>query len=261
MCHCLRIGMRIVGCGLIQKNFTTLCDWLCKWLWMLPTAADQWYWSFNSANVATAEVLHIRLNESVTHTPSTHHIHTAFPVFLSICLIHMLKMFSDSYSIHNAANYLSLIKQFIHCLQDFLLSHALFQYACHWFSITKNKPFLSYLYPVSTFLFIVFLLFSIVLHLSLSCIFHFTSDTFSGTIYHYHNDCVYIWICVCVLGMTKVEEKLKAGRVKRSEGSGFSEEPQRRHTPSQSSKKDPATTSSGEDLDPFFKRLNLPIKM
>ncbi|XP_035513485.1 zinc finger protein 512B isoform X7 [Morone saxatilis] len=33
-------------------------------------------------------------------------------------------------------------------------------------------------------------------------------------------------------GMTKVEEKLKAGRAKRSEGSVFSEEPQRRPTPS-----------------------------
>ncbi|XP_031701006.1 zinc finger protein 512B isoform X2 [Anarrhichthys ocellatus] len=48
-------------------------------------------------------------------------------------------------------------------------------------------------------------------------------------------------------GMTKVEEKLKAGRVKRSEGSGFSEEPQRRPTSSQSSKKEPAATSSGAD--------------
>ncbi|XP_059190184.1 zinc finger protein 512B isoform X2 [Centropristis striata] len=48
-------------------------------------------------------------------------------------------------------------------------------------------------------------------------------------------------------GMTKVEEKLKAGRAKRSEGSGFVEEPQRRPTSSQSSKKDPATTSSGAD--------------
>ncbi|XP_056278508.1 zinc finger protein 512B isoform X2 [Pseudoliparis swirei] len=48
-------------------------------------------------------------------------------------------------------------------------------------------------------------------------------------------------------GMTKVEEKLKAGRAKRSEGSGFSEEPQRRPTPSQSSKKDPAATGSGAD--------------
>lgn len=48
-------------------------------------------------------------------------------------------------------------------------------------------------------------------------------------------------------GMTKVEEKLKAGRVKRSEGSGFSEEPQRRPTSSQPSKKDPASTSSGAD--------------
>ncbi|XP_008299802.1 zinc finger protein 512B isoform X2 [Stegastes partitus] len=48
-------------------------------------------------------------------------------------------------------------------------------------------------------------------------------------------------------GMTKVEEKLKAGRVKRSEGSGFSEEPQRRPSSSQSSKKESATTSSGVD--------------
>lgn len=31
------------------------------------------------------------------------------------------------------------------------------------------------------------------------------------------------------LGMTKVEEKLKAGRVKRPEGSGFSEEHQKKH--------------------------------
>lgn len=30
--------------------------------------------------------------------------------------------------------------------------------------------------------------------------------------------------------MTKVEEKLKAGRVKRPEGSGFSEEHQKKHT-------------------------------
>ncbi|XP_054868701.1 zinc finger protein 512B isoform X2 [Amphiprion ocellaris] len=48
-------------------------------------------------------------------------------------------------------------------------------------------------------------------------------------------------------GMTKVEEKLKAGRVKRPEGSGFSEEPQRRPSSSQSSKKESATTSSGAD--------------
>ncbi|KAM3871880.1 zinc finger protein 512B [Diretmus argenteus] len=55
-------------------------------------------------------------------------------------------------------------------------------------------------------------------------------------------------------GMTKVEEKLKAGRVKRPEGSGFSEEPQRRPNPSQSSKKDPATTSSGPPLDTQWQR-------
>lgn len=57
---------------------------------------------------------------------------------------------------------------------------------------------------------------------------------------------------LCFAGMTKVEEKLKAGRAKRSEGSGFSEEPQRRPTPSQSSKKDPAATGSGEHGDLFF---------
>uniref|UniRef100_A0A3B4A399 C2H2-type domain-containing protein n=1 Tax=Periophthalmus magnuspinnatus TaxID=409849 RepID=A0A3B4A399_9GOBI len=43
-------------------------------------------------------------------------------------------------------------------------------------------------------------------------------------------------------GMTKVEEKLKAGRVKRSEGGTVTEEPQKRPTPVLS-KKDPATTS------------------
>ncbi|CAJ1085017.1 zinc finger protein 512B isoform X1 [Xyrichtys novacula] len=55
-------------------------------------------------------------------------------------------------------------------------------------------------------------------------------------------------------GMTKVEEKLKAGRAKRSEGSGVSEDPQRRSTPSQSSKKDPATTSSGAVADTQWQR-------
>lgn len=54
-------------------------------------------------------------------------------------------------------------------------------------------------------------------------------------------------------GMTKVEEKLKAGRAKRSEGSGFSEEPQRR-APIQSTKKDPATTSSGAVPDTQWQR-------
>ncbi|XP_053174403.1 zinc finger protein 512B isoform X2 [Scomber japonicus] len=54
-------------------------------------------------------------------------------------------------------------------------------------------------------------------------------------------------------GMTKVEEKLKAGRAKRSEGSGFSEEPQRRPS-SQPSKKDPATTSSGAVPDTQWQR-------
>lgn len=41
------------------------------------------------------------------------------------------------------------------------------------------------------------------------------------------------------LGMTKVEEKLKAGRVKRPEGSAFSEEHHKKHagTPSRSTKK------------------------
>nr|XP_019951460.1 PREDICTED: zinc finger protein 512B isoform X1 [Paralichthys olivaceus] len=55
-------------------------------------------------------------------------------------------------------------------------------------------------------------------------------------------------------GMTKVEEKLKAGRAKRPEGTGFSEEPQRRPTSSQSSKKDPATTSSGAVPDTQWQR-------
>ncbi|KAK2851528.1 hypothetical protein Q5P01_007804 [Channa striata] len=55
-------------------------------------------------------------------------------------------------------------------------------------------------------------------------------------------------------GMTKVEEKLKAGRAKRSEGSGFSDEPQRRPTPSQSSKKDPASTSSAAVPDMHWQR-------
>jgi len=49
--------------------------------------------------------------------------------------------------------------------------------------------------------------------------------------------------------MTKVEEKLKAVRVKRPEGSGFSEEPQRRPTSSQTFKKESAAASSGEHLD------------
>nr|XP_046252294.1 zinc finger protein 512B isoform X2 [Scatophagus argus]XP_046252295.1 zinc finger protein 512B isoform X2 [Scatophagus argus] len=56
-------------------------------------------------------------------------------------------------------------------------------------------------------------------------------------------------------GMTKVEEKLKAGRVKRPEGSGFNEEPQRRTgSSSQSSKKDPATSSSGAVPDTQWQR-------
>lgn len=168
MYHCWTVDMKIVDCGLVQNNFTTLCDWLRELLWMLPTAADQWGWSFNSANV-TVEVFHIRLNESVTHTPSTHHIHSAFPASLSFSLIHMLKVFSDSYSMHKAVNYLSsLIKQSIHSLQDcsFSLSFS------HWFRITQNNLFLSVLpfifnilYPVSTFCLLAFLLFSTVLHL------------------------------------------------------------------------------------------------
>ncbi|XP_034028507.1 zinc finger protein 512B isoform X3 [Thalassophryne amazonica] len=48
-------------------------------------------------------------------------------------------------------------------------------------------------------------------------------------------------------GMSKVEEKLKAGRVKRPEGSGFIEETHKKLTPSQSSKKDPATSGSVPD--------------
>ncbi|XP_043970669.1 zinc finger protein 512B isoform X1 [Gambusia affinis] len=55
-------------------------------------------------------------------------------------------------------------------------------------------------------------------------------------------------------GMTKVEEKLKAGRVKRPEGCGFSDEPQRRPTSAQSSKKEPVTTSSGGVSDTQWQR-------
>ncbi|XP_072305873.1 zinc finger protein 512B isoform X2 [Eucyclogobius newberryi] len=54
-------------------------------------------------------------------------------------------------------------------------------------------------------------------------------------------------------GMTKVEEKLKAGRVKRPEGSSVIEEPQKRSS-SVSSKKDPATTSSGVVPDTQWQR-------
>ncbi|XP_029362956.1 zinc finger protein 512B isoform X2 [Echeneis naucrates] len=55
-------------------------------------------------------------------------------------------------------------------------------------------------------------------------------------------------------GMTKVEEKLKAGRAKRPEGSGLSEEPQRRSSQSHSSRKDPGTTSSGAVPDIQWQR-------
>lgn len=55
-------------------------------------------------------------------------------------------------------------------------------------------------------------------------------------------------------GMTKVEEKLKAGRVKRTEGGGLSEESQKRPTTSLS-KKDPATTSSGLVPDTQWQRV------
>lgn len=54
-------------------------------------------------------------------------------------------------------------------------------------------------------------------------------------------------------GMTKVEEKLKAGRVKRPEGSGPSDEPQRRPAAG-FSKKDSATTSSGLVPDTQWQR-------
>ncbi|XP_054610038.1 zinc finger protein 512B isoform X1 [Dunckerocampus dactyliophorus] len=50
-------------------------------------------------------------------------------------------------------------------------------------------------------------------------------------------------------GMNKVEEKLKASRVKRPEGSGFSEDPHRRPTANQSSNKHTAATSSGTVSD------------
>ncbi|KAM4738089.1 zinc finger protein 512B isoform 3-T3 [Anableps anableps] len=55
-------------------------------------------------------------------------------------------------------------------------------------------------------------------------------------------------------GMTKVEEKLKAGRVKRPEGCGFSDEPQRRPVSSQTSKKEPVTGTSGGVSDTQWQR-------
>uniref|UniRef100_A0A8C6T2S4 Zinc finger protein 512B n=1 Tax=Neogobius melanostomus TaxID=47308 RepID=A0A8C6T2S4_9GOBI len=54
-------------------------------------------------------------------------------------------------------------------------------------------------------------------------------------------------------GMNKVEEKLKAGRVKRPEGGSVNEEPQKRPT-SVSSKKDSAPTSSGVVPDTQWQR-------
>ncbi|MEQ2185638.1 hypothetical protein GOODEAATRI_020289, partial [Goodea atripinnis] len=54
--------------------------------------------------------------------------------------------------------------------------------------------------------------------------------------------------------MTKVEEKLKAGRVKRPEGCGISDEPHRRPLSAQSSKKEPATPSSGGVSDTQWQR-------
>ncbi|XP_029011786.1 zinc finger protein 512B isoform X2 [Betta splendens] len=55
-------------------------------------------------------------------------------------------------------------------------------------------------------------------------------------------------------GMTKVEEKLKAGRVKRPEASVHSEEHQRRPNTSHSSKKDPAAAQSGVVPDSQWQR-------
>ncbi len=111
------------------------------------------------------------------------------------------------------------------------------------------KAVFFFYFTSSIFPFLVFLLGSVVLHLALLArISHFTLNIFLQE-YNYYRVCVRACSRVCVLGMTKVEEKLKAGRVKRPEGSGFSEEPQRRPAQSQSSKKDSATTSSGEHLD------------
>ncbi|XP_037540747.1 zinc finger protein 512B isoform X4 [Nematolebias whitei] len=58
-------------------------------------------------------------------------------------------------------------------------------------------------------------------------------------------------------GMNKVEEKLKAGRVKRPEGCGFSEDPQRRPTSSQLSKKESATANTGGVSDTQWQRAIL----
>lgn len=69
---------------------------------------------------------------------------------------------------------------------------------------------------------------------------------------------IHVCVCMCIaVGMAKVEEKLKAGRMKRQEGSGFSEEPQRRSSSSQSSKKEPALSSSGKRLISLFNLCNV----
>ncbi|KAM9344317.1 zinc finger protein 512B isoform 2-T3 [Pholidichthys leucotaenia] len=55
-------------------------------------------------------------------------------------------------------------------------------------------------------------------------------------------------------GMTKVEEKLKAGRVKRPDGIGLNEEPQKRLSSNQSSKKDSTATNSAPVPDTQWQR-------
>lgn len=180
---------------LLEKELNNIL-WLAQWVIMnAPYAADQWCWSFNSANVATVEVFTKWISDS--NTKHTSHTHSFSSISLFFCLIHMLKMSHDSYR-----NYSSpLIKLYIHSLQDSLLSLVLFQSACQCFSKTQNHLLFSFstsfycLYPVSTFLLLAFLLFSIVLHLSLSaCISHFTLNMFNGSINYYH-DCVSMFVC------------------------------------------------------------------
>jgi len=53
---------------------------------------------------------------------------------------------------------------------------------------------------------------------------------------------------MCCTGMNKVEEKLKAGRMKRAEGTLFTEETQRKQSVQAHTRKDPAAISSGLSL-------------
>lgn len=53
---------------------------------------------------------------------------------------------------------------------------------------------------------------------------------------------------MCCTGMNKVEEKLKAGRMKRAEGALFTEESQRKQSVQAPTRKEAAVISSGLSL-------------